>query len=118
MQEITKSKNGVSEELQNAPKDGHFKSTMPHRVSTKYKSGYETRNVGNKIILNLGEVNSHKYKRVRDNITEHEIKEDKERYRIIDKLNIGGKRYQLNGTLTEIVGNVDKKQVKPEENIL
>ena len=68
-----------------------------------YKSRYETQNVGDSVVLELGEVNATQYRRVKDNNTSKTIKDNKQRFRIIDKINVDGKRYQLNGTLTEIV---------------
>ena len=123
MEEKKKFQRGVQEEHLNAPKNEQSKATIPNNggssprneVSTIYKRGYETENVGNKIILDLGEVNSHQYKRVRDNNTQQEVKDNKNRYRLIDKINMHGKRFQLNGTLTEIVG--DEQQTKHEENV-
>ena len=68
-----------------------------------FKPKFETETVGNTKSLELGEVNAIQYKRVKDNTTGKSIENDRERYRINEKIRLNGKRYQLNGTLTEII---------------
>ena len=64
-----------------------------------FKPKFETETVGNTKSLELGEVNAIQYKRVKDNTTGKSIENDRERYRINEKIRLNGKRYQLNGTL-------------------
>ena len=76
-----------------------------------YKTKYITENVGDSLILDIGEVNAHRYKRTKDTEADTPVEDNKIRYRIVDKVNLHGKRFQLNGTLTEIT----KMNTSPNE---
>ena len=67
-----------------------------------YSKRFETESTGDNPMLKLGEVQGIGYRRIKDNNTGKSIKEDVHRYRIQDKVVVGGIRYQLNATLTEI----------------
>ena len=60
-----------------------------------YTPAYQNENTGENKVLEIGSVTGIGYKRAG-------VKGDKVRYRLIEKIYVDGKKFQLNGTLTEV----------------
>ena len=60
-----------------------------------YTPAYKNENTGESKVLEIGSVTGIGYKRA-------DVKNDKLRYRLIEKVYVDGKKFQLNGTLTEV----------------
>ena len=60
-----------------------------------YTPKYTNENTGENKVLEIGSVTGIGYKRA-------DVKKDKLRYRLIEKIYVDGKKFQLNGTLTEV----------------
>ena len=60
-----------------------------------YTPAHKNENTGNNQVIDIGSVTGIGYKRT-------DVKEDKQRFRIIEKIYVDGKKFQLNGTLTEV----------------
>ena len=61
-----------------------------------YKPQSQNENTGENKVIEIGSVTGVGYRR-------KGVQEDRERYRLIEKVYVDGKKFQLNGTLTEIV---------------
>ena len=60
-----------------------------------YVPAHKNENTGESKVLEIGSVTGIGYKRAG-------VKNDKLRYRLIEKVYVDGKKFQLNGTLTEV----------------